>query len=232
VTGGDRHGHGPHKGAEPQGTGPAHAEMDQESWDQRYRTSTALWSGQPNAQLLREAADLTPGTALDVGCGEGADAIWLAGRGWRVTAVDFSTVALDRAAAHAREVGRDVAERITWLPADLTRWIPPPSSSDLVSAQFMHLPKHRRDTLFHRLAEAVTPGGWLLIVGHHPDDLLTTVPRPRVPELLFTAADVAALLDARRWTIVVNEARGRPAVDPEGRTVTVHDAVLRAQRRF
>src|SRR5579859_3036709 len=91
--------------------------MDQAYWEERYRSSNALWSGNPNPQLVSEATDLAPGSALDVGCGEGADAIWLADRGWLVTAVDISTVALERGAARAREAGPAVAKRITWSHA-------------------------------------------------------------------------------------------------------------------
>ena len=122
---------------------PADVAWDAAFWDERYRSSSALWSGQPNPQLVIEAGDLRPGTALDVGCGEGADAIWLATRGWRVTAVDISTVALERGAAQAGAVGDDVGLRISWLQADLIEWNPP-ASYDLVSAQFMHLPKAQR----------------------------------------------------------------------------------------
>jgi SAM-dependent methyltransferase len=205
--------------------------VDAEFWDERYRSSGALWSGEANPQLVREAADLVPGRALDAGCGEGADAIWLAERGWRVTAVDFSSVALQRGAARATEIGAGVAQRIDWIHADLVDWVPAGACYDLVSAQFMHLPKEPREALFGRLAAAVTPGGSLLLVGHHPSDLQTTVRRPRRPEVYFTAGDAAGSLDPQRWDIIVDAVRPREATDPEGRTVTVHDAVLRAQRR-
>ncbi|HWE60307.1 MAG TPA: class I SAM-dependent methyltransferase [Chloroflexota bacterium] len=203
----------------------------QDFWDERYRSRDALWSGNPNPQLVAEAADLAPGTALDAGCGEGADAIWLAERGWRVTAVDVSTVALERGAARAREVGAEVARRINWLHQDLTAWAPAEASHDLVSAQFfLHLPKEPRASIFRALAAAVAPGGTLLIVGHHPSDL-HVIPRPPRPELFFTAPELADLLDPHRWDIIVSASRGRSATHPDGRTVTIHDAVLRAQRR-
>ena len=200
-------------------------------WDERYRSQGQLWSGRPNPHLVSEAADLPPGKALDAGCGEGADAIWLAEHGWQVTAVDFSTVALERGAARACEVGAEVAQRITWEHADLTDWVPPARSYDLVSAQFMQLPSDQRELLFRRLAAAVSPGGTLLIVGHHPSDLETTVRRPRAPELFYTGSDVAALLDPESWDVIVNAARERPVTDSECRPVLVHDTVLRAWRR-
>ncbi|HVA24135.1 MAG TPA: class I SAM-dependent methyltransferase, partial [Chloroflexota bacterium] len=122
------------------GHGPSEGMPGAAVWDERYRSQGQLWSGRPNPHLVSEAADLTPGTALDAGSGEGADAIWLAEHGWQVTAVDFSTVALERGAARARELGDEVARRITWQHADLTDWGPPVASYDLVSAQFMQLP--------------------------------------------------------------------------------------------
>lgn len=204
--------------------------MDQRFWDERYRSSSALWSGRPNPQLVAEAAGLAPGTALDVGCGEGADAIWLAERGWQVTAVDISIVALDRGAAHARAIDVEAAGRITWRHADLLGSTLAAAPYDLVSAQFMQLPPEPRRALHLRLAAAVAPGGHLLVVGHDPSDLATGVHRP-APELFFTAADVAASLAREEWDVLVSEALPRSAADQDGRSVTVRDAVLMARRR-
>ncbi len=202
------------------------------SWDERYGSQGQVWSGNPNPHLIRETSGLTPGSALDVGCGEGADAIWLAEQGWQVTAVDFSVVALERGSVRAREVGAEVAGRIIWLAQDLTEWAPPGASFDLVSAHFMHLPSAQREPMFRRLASAVAPAGTLLIVGHHPSDLQTTVRRPPQPDLLFTGEDVAALLNPNEWDIIVNAAPGRQVTDSENRPVVVHDTVLRAKRRI
>jgi SAM-dependent methyltransferase len=204
---------------------------DEAFWNERYRSSSALWSGNPNPQLVTEAADLVPGTALDAGCGEGADAIWLAKRGWLVTAVDLSTVALKRGAAHAEQAGADTGQRISWQQADLTSLAPDAACYDLVSAQFLQLPADLREPLHRRLADSVAPGGTLLIVGHHPSDLSSGVPRPPLPGLFFTASQAAACLDPGQWTVVTDEARPRTATDPDGRVVTIHDAVLRATRR-
>jgi SAM-dependent methyltransferase len=218
-------GHGHH------GQAPAGEDLFSEAfWDQRYRASGTLWSGHPNPQLLAEASGLPAGKALDAGSGEGADAIWLAGRGWQVTAVDISTVALGRGAVHARELGSELAGRITWQQADLLTWGPQPQSYDLVSAQFMQLPAEKRGRLFERLGAGVAAGGTLLIVGHSPADLRTGAARPPRPELFFTATEITADLSPSLWTVLVREARPRDARDPDGRPITVYDEVLAARR--
>src|SRR5258708_36513861 len=163
------HGHG------PEGHAPADGDLFSEaSWDQRYLESAALWSGHPNPQLVAEACRLPAGKALDAGCGEGADAIWLAERDWLVTAVDISTVALDRGAAHARQLDSELAGRITWQQADLLTWGPQPESYDLVSAQVMQLPGVKKAALFDRLGAGVATGGAASFFGHRP-------PRPKTP---------------------------------------------------
>lgn len=203
---------------------------DEAFWDERYRSASKVWSGKPNPQLVARVASLAPGSALDVGAGEGADAAWLAGRGWKVTALDISSVALERGRAHAAELGAEIAGRITWLHADVTGWEPPARAFDLVSIHFLHLPSAERTPLYLRLAGAVAPGGVLLVVGHHPSDLQTTVKRPPDPDLLFTAEELAAELPDG-WDVLAREASPRTATDPDGETVTVHDAVLFARRR-
>lgn len=154
---------------------------DAEMWDDRYRESDRIWSGNPNVILVREVEGLTPGRALDLGCGEGADAVWLARFGWKVTATDISRVALERAAVHAADAG--VADRIDWQWHDLGASFPE-GEYDLVSAQFLHsmgdLPRER---ILRQAASVVAPGGVLLVVGHagfpswehdHPDMELPT----------------------------------------------------------
>jgi SAM-dependent methyltransferase len=198
-------------------------------WDERYRSAQRVWSGNPNPQLVAEAASRPAGRALDVGCGEGADAIWLASRGWEVVGADISGVALERAARHARDSDPAAAARIEWRRVDLLAQPPEPGCFDLVSAQFMQLPQPSRTQLFTALAAAVRPGGMLLVAGHHPSDLATGVPRPPMPEVFYTAGEIAGLLGSS-WTINVCEARPRPATTPDGTDVTVHDSVLAATR--
>ena len=201
---------------------------DEGYWEERYRSATTVWSGEPNRQLVAEAAGLTPGRALDAGSGEGADALWLAARGWRVTAVDFAATALDRGARAAAAAG--LAARIEWVRADLRSWRPR-DRYDLVSAQFFHLPPPERTDVFATLAAAVAPGGTLLVVGHDVGDLETGAHRPHAPERFFTAAEVAASLDPAGWEVVAADTRPRPALEHEAEHgVTVADTVLVARR--
>lgn len=202
----------------------ATAPYGEEAWDERYRGHHHAWSGDPNAVLVAEVSGLPPARALDAGAGEGGDACWLTARGWRVTGVDISSVALERAAAQAKQRDLDV----TWLHLDLSQE-PAPATYELVTSHFVHLPAERRRTLFAHLAAAVAPGGTLLVVGHDPSDAQTTVPRPFLEEAAWPADEVVAVLGPG-WTVVVAEARPRTATDPDGREVTVHDAVVRARR--
>ncbi|WP_030606762.1 class I SAM-dependent methyltransferase [Streptomyces sclerotialus] len=205
-------------------------EFGKDYWEQRYRGHTMARIRQPNPQLVTEAADLAPGTALDAGCGEGADAVWLAARGWRVTAVDISAAALEHAREQAAASGADVTGRIDWVEADLTAWAPPENHYDLVSTHYVH-PAASREALFGRLAEAVAPGGTLLVVGHHPSGHGTAGVHGAPREVHFTAEEVAAALDPDRWDVVASEARTRTATGHGGQEVTLRDTVLRARKR-
>ncbi len=204
-------------------------EFTQEFWDDRYGSAPQLWSGQPNAQFAAQVADLSPGEALEAGCGEGADAIWLAQRGWTVTGVDVSAVALERAAAASGQAGGDVARRITWQREDLLTWVPEPERYDLVSAQFMHFPPAELAAFHQGLAAAVRPGGTLLLIAHHPDDVHAQ--RKGRADLFWYAEDIAASLEAGRWEVRVAEGAGRLAEDLDGQQLMVRDTVLRAARR-
>ncbi len=199
-------------------------DFDAAFWDRMYQQRKAAWDSEPNLFLAQDIAGLEPGTALDVGCGEGSDAIWLAKRDWRVTATDISNVALDRGRA------ADGDRQVSWLQADILAWQPPADAYDLVSLQFLHIPPAERAALFGRLARAVRPGGTLLVVAHHPSDLETTIGRPPIPDLYFTADDVAASLAPGRWEILLGGTRPRSVTDREGRTISIHDMVLKARR--
>ncbi|MEV8016006.1 class I SAM-dependent methyltransferase [Streptomyces sp. NPDC086554] len=185
-----------------------------EFWDDRYRDSDRMWSGEPNASLVRETAGLTPGSALDLGCGEGGDAIWLARQGWRVTATDVSRVALDRAAGHADRAG--VAERIDWQRHDLATSFPA-GSYDLVSAHFLHsLVDMPREQILRNAAAAVAPGGVLLVVGHEGFPSWEPGPHPEVH--LPTPQEVLASLDlaAGAWDVLVSDSYEHHLTAPDG----------------
>ncbi|CAM5397461.1 class I SAM-dependent methyltransferase [Streptomyces atroolivaceus] len=201
---------------------------DAEMWDDRYRESDRIWSGNPNVALVREVEGLTPGRVLDLGCGEGADAVWLARTGWKVTATDISRVALERAAVHAADAG--VADRIDWQWHDLGASFPE-GEYDLVSAQFLHsmgdLP---REEILRRAAAAVAPGGVLLIVGHagfpswehdHPDMEL-----PTTDEVLASLE-----LPEGEWDVLLSEEHERIQNDPDGNPTTRTDNALKVRRR-
>ena len=200
-----------------------------EFWDGRYRSNGTVWSGEPNAQLVAETTGLAAGRALDVGSGEGADALWLAARGWQVTGVDVSRVALDRSAAQAAQLGADIAGRLTWRHEDLLTWSPPFHAYDLVTVQFMHLPTAAMQALVRRLAASVAPCGTLLVVGHAPTDEHTAGMAAQFPDIFFTAEQVVAALDPRQWKILVAESRPRPTRHQSGHGAVRHDTVVRAE---
>jgi SAM-dependent methyltransferase len=202
-----------------------------EFWDDRYTSAGQLWSGHPNRQLVAQAENLPPGDALDAGCGEGADAIWLAEQGWTVTATDISPVAMARGAHQAVSRGEQTAARISWQARDLLTWAP--ASFDLVSAQYMHLPSEVFDAMLARLAAAVRPGGSLLIVLHHAGDLQAHAGPDGHPGAFRTAAELTAALCSEYWEIAVaaDGLDGHTVTTPDGGTVTVRDTVLRAVRR-
>lgn len=215
----------PDAGADP-GADVAHL-FTREFWDERYG-GAPVFSGEPNPWLVHHAAGLAPGTALDVGSGEGADVLWLASRGWHATGVDISPVALARSAELAERAGADVAARTAWQQADVLTFDPPPESFDLVSAQFLHLPGPAREALHRRLAAAVRPGGTLLLVLHFPPDPAAGGPS-YPPEMFTTARQMASVLDPAQWAIDASDPQ-RQGVDPE-RAMHTRDAVLRAVRR-
>lgn len=201
--------------------------FERPAWEERY-SGDRVWSGRVNAQLAAEAADLTPGRALDVGCGEGGDALWLAERGWQVTASDFAEAALARVASHAEEAG--LADRVETRLLDVRTFEPDGETWDLVTAHFVHLPDGGMVDVVRRLASAVAPGGTLLVVGHAPSDLHTGLRHGHV-SFMHTADQLPPALD-EQWEIEVCESRPRTQAHPEtGEEIEIADATLRAHRK-
>jgi SAM-dependent methyltransferase len=196
-------------------------------WDARYiERNGARWSGRPNGRLLAEAASLTPGRALDVGCGEGADAIWLARNGWKVTAVDISAVAVTR----AREAAGLAGAVVEWVRGDALQTAFPAGSFDLVSMQYPALPKAAGGAAVRALLDTVRPGGLLLAVYHDLDDEHREHMKSRGvdPAGYFDAEDLGRLLgDA--FTIDLHAVE--PRIDPPPGSPHIADVVLRARRR-
>ncbi|MGW5513573.1 class I SAM-dependent methyltransferase [Nocardia africana] len=204
-------------------------EFDQHYWEQRYHGTGSASESEANPHLTGELADLKPGTALDAGCGEGAEAIWLARHGWRVTAVDIAAAAVARGRDHADRAGHDIADRIDWHTADLTRWDAGVDRFDLVCACYVH-PVDSNDALFARLAAAVAPGGTLFIVGHAPGDHESAA-HTSASHVHVTAEQIAAGAAPDRWDIQLAESRTRTVVRPDGEAITLQDSVFRARKR-
>ncbi|UGT58197.1 class I SAM-dependent methyltransferase [Nocardia asteroides] len=196
-------------------------------WEDFYRERDQVWTGNPNKTLVREVSELTPGTALDLGCGEGGDAIWLAARGWQVTAVDISTTAMARGAEHAAAAG----VQITWARHDLHTDFPE-GTFDLVSAQFLHSPVEQPDeraVILRKAAAAVAPGGVLVVGGHHGWPTWVTTPPQHVDfPTIEQVLDQLAL--GPEWQVETAELVHSPSTSPEGVEGERADSVLRVRR--
>jgi len=195
------------------------------AWDERYAGEGKIWSGDPNPQLVAEVSGLTPGTALDVGCGEGGDVIWLAHEGWTVTGADFSTAGLARAARHAEAAG--VADHTEWWQVDAREFSAEGRSFDLVTTHFLHPPDGGMVEVAGRLAEAVAPGGHLLVVGHAPSGRHTQMSESH-RRAMFVATDLLPALPDDFEALVVEQ---RPrTVTHDGSTFEIEDSTLFARR--
>ncbi len=162
----------------------------QQMWDERHAAREPIEDREPDATLVEEVGSLAPGRALDLGTGDGRNAVWLARQGWAVTGVDFSAVALER----ARDLAGRAGVTVDWQFQDLLAWTPPARAFDLVCLVFIQLPEDERKVVYARAAEAVAPGGSLLVVAHHPDNLANGAPGPRDPAVLFGAEDLTPYL--------------------------------------
>ena len=195
-------------------------------WEERYAGDEKIWSGDPNPQLVTEVTSLTPGTALDVGCGEGGDVIWLARQGWQVTGADFSTNGLARAARHAEQAG--VADRTDWWQVDARTFDPQGRTFDLVTTHFLHPPDGGMVDVVRRLVAAVAPGGHLLVVGHAPSPVFTQLDSQH-HRAMFVAEELLVALPEDLEPVVVEQRPRR--VTRDGVTVDSDDSTLLARRR-
>lgn len=197
--------------------------MDSRGWDRRYAGSELVWTAEPNRFLTAEVADLPPGRALDVACGEGRNAVWLAQRGWQVTACDFSQVGLDKAERLAQERGVSVQ----WLLADVTAYVPAPGAFDLVAILYLHLEATAIAQVLAHAAAAVAPGGTLLVVGHDPTNIEEGHGGPQNPAILMAPDEIA---DALEDLVIERAERVRRPVASAGEDVYAIDALVRAVR--
>jgi SAM-dependent methyltransferase len=204
--------------------------VDATEWDARYGGRELVWGTRPNRWIEQVCSGLTPGRALDLACGEGRNAIWLASMGWTATGVDFSAVALRRAAELAAEAG--VADRTAWQQGDLLTYHPEPAAFDLVVLAYLQLPADARGAVIRSAAKALAVGGTLLVVAHDSANLTDGVGGPQDPAVLYTAADVQAdLRDREDLTVLRAEAVLRPVAEgPDGSARSAVDALLLARR--
>ena len=197
--------------------------MDSQEWDQRYAGTGLVWTAEPNRFVVAELQDLAPGRALDVAAGEGRNAVWLAARGWQVTAVDFSAAGLDkgRRLAQARGVGID------WVQADVRDYQPEAGSFQLVLVAYLQLREAELDGVLRRAATALAPGGVLLVVGHDVANLTEGTGGPPDPAVLYTPESITRSLPG--LTVVRAERVRRPVATAGGHREAV-DTLVRAVR--
>lgn len=200
--------------------------MDARDWDERYAAAELVWSADPNEFVAAHLADLTPGRALDLAAGEGRNAIWLARRGWDVTAADFSQVALDK----GRQVAGDTAVR--WVRADATAWAET-SSYDLVLLAYLQLPAAQRRAAVRAAFAALVPGGTFFLVAHDTTNLTEGTGGPQDPAVLMSAEDVLADLSDQTFDVVRAGREARTVGDGHGEEPvrTAWDCLVQLVRR-
>ena len=205
-------------------TRPRRSDGTPQGWDRRYAAADRIHATPvPNRFLVSEISDLPPGSALDLACGAGRNAVWLAGRGWRVTGVDFSGVALgiarDLAASHGVEVD--------WVESDVIGWAPPARAFDLVCALYLQLPAPERRAALRHAVDALRPGGTLLVIGHDLLNMTEGWGGPTAPDVLFTPDDIVAEVGGLQ---VEKAERVRRSVEDGGVPHEAIDALVRARR--
>jgi len=196
--------------------------MRREDWDRRYAAVENLWAARPNRFLVAEVSELRPGRALDLASGEGQNAIWLAGIGWDVTGVDYSEVAIAKADARAEREGVDAR----FVCADLVSYVPEPGAFDLVLLLYLHIPPEERRTVLARAADALAPGGTLLLIGHDLTNMTEGAGGPSDPSIHVTPDEIAAELPGLEI-----EKADRVLRDVAGEERDAIDALVRARKR-
>ena len=205
--------------------------MDANAWDARYDTTELIWKGEPNQFLPPEVADLAPGTALDLACGEGRNAVWLATQGWTVTGVDFSSVGV----AKAEQLAADNGVQGTWIVGDATTWAPPAEGYDLVLVFYLQLPAAQRRAAIRTAVASLAPGGTFLLVAHDLLNLTEGVGGPQDPAVLMTSEaivdDLAAAELELACELVTQRAEpiDRVVHTPDGDRTAI-DTIVRAHR--
>jgi len=197
--------------------------VQDEEWDRRYADSEFLWSVEPNRFVVRELGDLPPGRALDLASGEGRNAVWLAERGWRVTAVDFSRVGMQK----ARRLADARGVTVDWVLADLREYEPEAGGYQLVLVAYLHVPPAERAAVLDGACSALAPGGALLVIGHDLTNLSHGVGGPQDPTLLYTPQAITAELPGLS---VQRAERVRRPVEVDGQTREAIDTLVRAVR--
>ena len=199
------------------------APMASADWDARYRESGLVWGAEANRFVVEYTADLPPGRAVDLACGEGRNALYLASRGWQVTGVDFSAVALDKARAAERSLAQDAPRQtqpVRWVHADVSDYQPDPA--DLVVLAYLHLPRDQWRHVLRRGVSALSAGGRILVIGHNTHNVTEGVGGPQNPDVLYTADGVVRALDDLAPEVAIDVAleprrevpdSDRPAID-------------------
>jgi SAM-dependent methyltransferase len=199
--------------------------MDSSAWDQRYKGRDLVWTSEANRFLVAEAESLAPARALDLACGEGRNAVWLAERGWRVTGVDFSEVGIEK----ARQLQDARRVHANWVVADLLRYRPEPRAFELVIVLYLQVPGVQRTPILRAAAQAVAPAGIFLLVAHDSSNIERGHGGPQDPAVLYAPEDVADDLDGSGLQIERAETVERPVETPDGRRIAL-DALVRAAR--
>ena len=205
--------------------------MDSAGWDERYAATELVWSAGPNQFVEQAIADLPPGRALDLACGEGRDARWLAERGWHVTAMDFSPVAIEKGRRLADQMAEQVADRIDWQVGD-ARTAQLPADLDLVVIAYLQIPAAERATVMRRAFDALAPGGRLFVIGHDTTNLTEGTGGPPDPAVLYAAEDVLHDLAREDFEVVRAERAARTVTSPDDpeSTSTALDALVHLVR--